>query len=66
MNLAATPLGSLIALEGLPLILVLKRKNVFLWGGIFNFFPAPKKIIINLPGTHEKQPCKGEPCQFSG
>ena len=39
MNLAATPLGSLIALEGLPLILVLKRKRKNLnIGGVGNFF----------------------------
>ena len=53
------------------LILVLKR-NFFLLGGYFSFFwwvggvPTPKKIVINLPGTYEKLPCKGEPNQFSG
>ncbi len=24
------------------------------------------KIVINLPGTYEKLPCKGEPDRFSG
>ena len=26
--------------------------------------PSPK-IVINLPGTYEKLPCKGEPDRFS-
>ena len=53
------------------LILVLKRKEK-IGGGVFFIFggvgdvPPPKKIVINLPGTYEKLPCKGEPDRLSG
>ena len=49
-----------------------KNGNLFFWGGYYYFFwvvggvPPPKKIVINLPGTYEKLPCKGEPDRFSG
>ena len=53
---------------------LLKISNIFLLGGgdfsRGDFFwdgvvPSPK-IFINLSGTYENLPCKGEPYRFSG
>ena len=39
-------------------------KKKFFFGGVGSV-PPPKKIVINIPGSYEKLPCKGEPDWFS-